>query len=219
MLRKKATQLLTTTAILLTALTTTTYASESIINYRNLKGFPKAADYYKRLDSTKQPTYPATAGKPPLGITLSGLQLLAAVNTKFNNQVKYLAEPNGSDHWQTPAETAQLHTGDCEDYALAKMQALLSAGLPESSMQLLQGSNSNGEMHAILQILYNNQLYYLDNQTNDVLTTSPLKANQLVFTTNRFGVTIYFAPPQSRGNGWETTAELPLENPTQTSGS
>lgn len=32
--------------------------------------------------------------------------------------IKYLAEPPCQDKWQTPYETKQLGTGDCEDFAL-----------------------------------------------------------------------------------------------------
>lgn len=31
--------------------------------------------------------------------------------------IKYVADPNNVDYWQTPVETAELGTGDCEDQA------------------------------------------------------------------------------------------------------
>jgi transglutaminase-like putative cysteine protease len=45
-----------------------------------------------------------------------------------NHSVKPLAETNGKDYWQTPAETIQLLTGDCEDYALLKYFACRQLG-------------------------------------------------------------------------------------------
>jgi hypothetical protein len=36
----------------------------------------------------------------------------------IRKHVTYKAEGDFSDHWQTPAETLELTTGDCEDYSV-----------------------------------------------------------------------------------------------------
>jgi hypothetical protein len=40
--------------------------------------------------------------------------------------ITYKAEPSGQDHWQSPAETLNLLTGDCEDYTLL-LAAMITA--------------------------------------------------------------------------------------------
>lgn len=34
------------------------------------------------------------------------------------NNIEYKAEPKGQDYWQTPNETLELGTGDCEDFVI-----------------------------------------------------------------------------------------------------
>jgi transglutaminase-like putative cysteine protease len=42
------------------------------------------------------------------------------------DNVRYVIEPKGTDHWQAPEETLRLGTGDCEDYAFL-LSALVTA--------------------------------------------------------------------------------------------
>lgn len=50
----------------------------------------------------------------------------AAAFDFVHQNVTYQAEPEGQDRWQSPAETLQLMTGDCEDYTLL-LAALVTA--------------------------------------------------------------------------------------------
>jgi hypothetical protein len=50
----------------------------------------------------------------------------AAAFDFVHTNITYKAEPAGQDHWQSPAETLELMTGDCEDYTLL-LAAMMTA--------------------------------------------------------------------------------------------
>ena len=41
------------------------------------------------------------------------------------------------DYWAKPSEILERRAGDCEDFAILKMAALLRAGIPAQSMSLV----------------------------------------------------------------------------------
>lgn len=63
------------------------------------------------------------SGRFPGGYSL--FQAAAAFDFVHQN-IAYKAEPPGDDHWQSPAETLDLRTGDCEDYTFL-LAALVTA--------------------------------------------------------------------------------------------
>lgn len=56
---------------------------------------------------------------------------LADLNAKINGMVRYRRD-RGGDHWQTPEELVESHTGDCEDIALFKYGLLRKIGYDAS---------------------------------------------------------------------------------------
>ncbi len=64
---------------------------------------------------------------------------LAKANILVNKTITYKEEPEGEDHWQQPAETLSLGTGDCEDFAILKYK-LLMPFYPEDQMRLIIGN-------------------------------------------------------------------------------
>lgn len=78
-----------------------------------------------------------STGDVPTPASLS-LADLEAYNASVNRMIAYKAEENGEDTWQTPQETLDLRTGDCEDYAILKY-AGLSRVMPESDLYLVVG--------------------------------------------------------------------------------
>lgn len=70
--------------------------------------------------------------------------LIMAVNIAVNRKIQY--KPDAVDHWQSPAETARLGTGDCEDYAIAKYFELRKNGVPDSEMWLVYTLDAGGHM-------------------------------------------------------------------------
>lgn len=166
--------------LLATSILLSNTAEAKIVHYDNINGFTKVQDFYKRYDKQAQPLVQISP--------LTGVDMLHAINKQINERVKYKSEPKGFDYWQTPIETVTLQTGDCEDFALMKWYALLQHGIPERDMTILQGF-SGGEMHAILQVYYNKQFYYLDNNSNDITINNvrPLGS----YNINRFGVNFW----------------------------
>lgn len=66
------------------------------------------------------------------------MDLLVEVNDRVNAQVKYQAEQPGQDHYQTPKETRERGTGDCEDIAIAKYWELHKQGLHPQLMYCIR---------------------------------------------------------------------------------
>ena len=74
------------------------------------------------------------------------------------------------DYWATPAEFMSK-SGDCEDYAITKMYALIKLGVPPESMRIVALKDRIRNLaHAILVVYINNDAYVLDNLTDMVLT-------------------------------------------------
>lgn len=152
-----------------------------IVHFDDLADYPKTYSLYNRIDTTPQPAITKS--------TASGTDLLYQINKEVNEEIQYKDDESGNDYWQSPLETFTLKTGDCEDYAVLKWYKLLKNGIPEKSMTFLLGVTEDFQFHTELQVLYNTKIYYLDNNTNNIMTSliKPLGA----FTINRFGVNIY----------------------------
>jgi hypothetical protein len=57
------------------------------------------------------------------------------------------------DYWATPAEILLRGSGDCEDFAILKMTALIRAGLPGNTLSLVVvRDNGRGVFHAVLAV-------------------------------------------------------------------
>ncbi len=74
-------------------------------------------------------------------------QVIATVNRLINNAVKY--KEDEGDHWQPVSKTMALGTGDCEDYAIAKM-AMLCKLMPAEDLRLAQVRTPEGVAHMVL---------------------------------------------------------------------
>lgn len=154
-------------------------AEAKIVHWKDIAGFTKVIDMYKRWDEKPQPYVWKTSEK--------GVALLSHINNQVNENIPWKDFERGKDYWQTPKETLDKHGGDCEDLAILKMYYLLQNGFPEEDIYILQGVNIYGQMHAILQVIFEGKIYYLDNLVDDINfnTIKPLGS----YTINRFGVT------------------------------
>ncbi len=103
------------------------------------------------------------------------IEQLEAVNRYVNGRVKFIDDIRQygvADHWTTAADTLRRGRGDCEDYAIAKLQLLRRAGFAEKDLYLviLRDALRRAD-HAVLVARAEGRLLVLDNGT-DRLTDS-----------------------------------------------
>ena len=103
---------------------------------------------------------------------------LAGINRGVNGLITYRRDKavyGSVDHWAKPAEILQRGAGDCEDFAILKMAALLSAGIPAQSMALVVlQDHHKGVFHAVLSVSTGSGTFILDNVRNTVVKDTSL---------------------------------------------
>lgn len=101
------------------------------------------------------------------------LRDLATVQQDINHRVSYRADSpllGAGDAWSTAAETLARGFGDCEDYAIAKGQALLALGFLPQDLYLVIGNDlALRSAHAILVVHASAKFWVLDNLSNHVV--------------------------------------------------
>lgn len=100
------------------------------------------------------------------------LEKLTTVNRSINTLIAYRKDDTtygNLDYWAKPAEILSNGSGDCEDFAILKMAALIAAGVPAQSMSLVVlQDRSRGVYHAILSVATQSGTFILDNLSNTV---------------------------------------------------
>lgn len=148
------------------------------------------------------------------------LDKLAVVNRAVNTMIAYRKDQGvygNLDYWAKPAEILSRGAGDCEDFAILKMSALIRAGVPAQSMSLvvLQDA-SRGVFHAVLSIATQSGTFILDNLSNQVLRDEALKSYVPLYSFSTDRAWIHGARPgsgqiASAGNNFASIA--PGEGP------
>lgn len=104
-----------------------------------------------------------------LVLTLANVGI-EAFNTSVNNTVKYVSDRRNygvSDYWASPDSTL-LRGGDCEDYAILKIQ-YISKMHPELKPKLLLLSKIEYKLyHAVASYEQDGKTYVLDNNSNEI---------------------------------------------------
>jgi predicted transglutaminase-like cysteine proteinase len=119
------------------------------------------------------------------------LEKLDGVNRGVNSLIAYKRDKavyGSLDHWAKPGEILKRGAGDCEDFAILKMAALLDAGIPAQSMSLVVLQDSQkGVFHAVLSVSTSSGTFILDNVRNTVVkdTSLPSYVPLYSFSTNR----------------------------------
>ena len=99
------------------------------------------------------------------------IEQISAVNQFFNNWRYKTDEQNYGvrDYWATPLEFLR-HSGDCEDYAIAKYVTLRQLGFPAERLRVVVVRDVLRDLaHAVLAAYVGDQVYILDNLTRAVL--------------------------------------------------
>jgi predicted transglutaminase-like cysteine proteinase len=104
------------------------------------------------------------------------LSLLAKVNGWVNRNIVYTKDTVLSaqnDYWADAPSTLRSRKGDCEDYAILKMQLLASAGVNEEDMMLtLVRDTLRRNDHAVLLVRYESGWLMLDMASDSLPSAS-----------------------------------------------
>jgi hypothetical protein len=102
-----------------------------------------------------------------------------AVNGAVNRRVALAADADVygvDDYWASLAETIEAGRGDCEDFAIAKMQLLEAAGVaPQDLYLLLVKDLGRGLDHAVLLVRDGQGLLVLDSAAERVLPVDEVR--------------------------------------------
>ena len=103
------------------------------------------------------------------------LKQLEAVNWYVNRRVQFEDDSRRfgrADVWSSANETLRSARGDCEDFAIAKMQMLRAAGFSDRDLYLvvLRDLVRRAD-HAVLVARASGRMVVLDNGTDELLDT------------------------------------------------
>lgn len=94
--------------------------------------------------------------------------LLARVNRWVNREIAYKSD-GGRDNWASASTTLRKRAGDCEDYAILKLQMLAAAGVKQDDMMLTLARDTLRRIdHAVLLVKHEGDWVMLDMQSDRV---------------------------------------------------
>ena len=114
------------------------------------------------------------------------LDRLDAVNRYVNSRVAYvndLQQYGVSDRWASAAETLRRGRGDCEDFAIAKLQMLRRAGFTDKDLYLvILHDTARRADHAVLVVRAEGRMLVLDNGTSRIVDSESDPDYRPIFT-------------------------------------
>lgn len=124
-----------------------------------------------------------------------GLARLGAINRAVNLAIRPmsdLANYGEVDVRSSPLATLANGSGDCEDYAIAKMAALQAAGVPPEDLRLvILREMSRDEDHAVLAVRLGARWVVLDNRMLVMLSDTQIAGYRPVYVADHSGVRAY----------------------------
>ena len=121
------------------------------------------------------------------------VERLEAVNWYVNKRVRFTDDDRQYGHgdvWASANETLSRGRGDCEDYAIAKLQMLRRAGIADRDLYLVVVKDLVRRAdHAILVVRAGGHMYVLDNGTDRLLDTESIQDYRPVITFAAMGAT------------------------------
>lgn len=110
---------------------------------------------------------------------LGEVERLEAVNRYVNDRVTFVDDRKQygqADVWSAAADTLTRGRGDCEDYAIAKLQMLRRAGFADRNMYLVIVKDLVSRSdHAVLVVRAEGQMHVLDNGTSKLLNSEDIR--------------------------------------------
>jgi len=121
------------------------------------------------------------------------LERLEAVNWYVNKRVRFVDDSvqyGRGDLWAAASETLRRGRGDCEDFAIAKLQMLRRAGIADRDLYLVVVKDLVRRAdHAVLVVRAAGHMYVLDNGTDRLLDTESVSDYRPIFTFAAAGAT------------------------------
>lgn len=118
-------------------------------------------------------------------------QRLDAVNRYVNGRVSFVDDSRQyrrADAWSTANETLRRGRGDCEDYAIAKLQMLRAAGFSDRDLYLVILKDLvRRSDHAVAVVRSGDRMYVLDNGTDELLDSSEVADYRPIMTFSANG--------------------------------
>lgn len=118
-------------------------------------------------------------------------QRIDAINRFVNARIAFQDDSlqfGRADVWQSAAEALRRGRGDCEDYAIAKLQLLRAAGFSERDLFLVIVKDLvRRSDHAVLAVHSEGRLWVLDNGTDRVTDSADISDYRPIFTYAAFG--------------------------------
>jgi predicted transglutaminase-like cysteine proteinase len=113
------------------------------------------------------------------------------VNAWVNQRIAYVEDVRqygAADHWSSAVQSLRRGRGDCEDYAIAKMQILRTLGVAADSMFLVIARDLVRRAdHAILAVAVDGDLVVLDNETDRILSSTDARDYRPILSFNTSG--------------------------------
>lgn len=114
------------------------------------------------------------------------LELIDYVNRTTNHRIRYVEDRvqwGRPDYWAGADATLRTGRGDCEDFAIAKMQLLIASGLrPEDLTLTIARDMVHGSDHAVLLVRHEGRYLLLDNVTDRILDGSQANEYKPIFS-------------------------------------
>ncbi len=118
--------------------------------------------------------------------SLSERDQLRLVNAYVNHAIVFTDDARlykVSDYWATAAESLRRGQGDCEDYAIAKMQLLRALGVPSDHLYMVVAHDLVRHAdHALLAVRVDGRFWILDSATDLVLSADQVRDYRPILT-------------------------------------
>ena len=122
---------------------------------------------------------------------LAPLERLGAINRYVNRRVHFVSDEQQfgrPDVWSAADRTLRTGRGDCEDYAIAKLQMLRTAGISDRDLYLvILRDLVRREDHAVLVVRAAGRMLLLDNGTDQLLDSAEVSDYRPVLTFASYG--------------------------------
>lgn len=122
---------------------------------------------------------------------LPPIERLGAVNRYVNRRVHFESDEQQfgrADVWSAADSTLRSGRGDCEDYAIAKLQMLRTAGISDRDLYLvILRDLVRREDHAVLIVRAAGRMLLLDNGTDQLLDSADVSDYRPILTFASYG--------------------------------